>query len=88
METFTFGLYFVGVALTLVLAKMVFRCKHKWELVSDREFHPSIDDVVKALRSLVGMPFDMVERMSRDRMYVAILRCDKCGGTKKFEVRR
>lgn len=74
------GLFSMGV-ITGVVVYLLVRCNHDWNLISDKDFPPKLEDMDKA-----GMDVDFLwgnEKLeAARRKYVAFLRCKKCPATK------
>ncbi len=78
---------YVSIASTILFAIglfLTFRCRHAWTLVSDRDFPSRIKELKKAGTMSVPYTFakDLYELGSK--VYVAIVKCDKCGAIKSF----
>jgi hypothetical protein len=61
----------------------LFRCKHSWSVLTDRDFDPA-GKIVKDL----GFTFKdgVVPGPWFKRTYFAIVKCDKCGAIKEYKV--
>lgn len=80
-------MFFVGFTVTYFLV----RCRHKWDLLTDRDFPSYLEeakkqDYVLTWESKGRSPSATITERNCRKKYVAIVKCDKCGGIKKFEI--
>lgn len=75
-------------ALFAVALYFTFRCKHAWTLVSDRDFPSRAEELKKAGFTPHGMTLWLsdVPKLG-SKIYIAVLKCDRCGAIKTFKER-
>jgi hypothetical protein len=68
----------------IVAVYLTFRCKHAWTVATDKEFPAPIQTLMATIKSWSCYNDERMERMSK-KTYIAVMKCDKCGGLKLFK---
>lgn len=77
------GLAACGIVFALILEKL-FACRHAWTLVVDREFKSPLESLKELDPAYFAGTSNKYPKWSFKRVYVAVLKCDKCGGVKEL----
>lgn len=78
---------YVSIASTILFAIglfFTFRCRHAWTVATDKEFPAPIQTLMVTVKSWTCYSDERLERMSK-KTYIAVMKCDKCGGIKLFK---
>lgn len=73
----------VGAVLAgLLFVRWLFRCRHAWTLVSDRDFPSGVEELAKTGKVLVTL--SPAQHHLLKKTYIAVVKCDKCGALRTF----
>lgn len=67
-----------------VFAWLWFRCRHAWTLVSDREFPSRGEELTKSGITISSLWISDIPKLG-SKVYIAVVKCDKCGAIKTFK---
>ncbi len=79
---------YVSITSTILFAIglfLTFRCRHAWTLVSDKEFPSRVRELKDS--GVQAIPYDFAKDLHElgSKVYVAIVKCDKCGALRTFK---